>query len=452
MSIRQQDDRAARRRPSWTVDASVFAIAGMILLVILCSVAVFLGVSTKGVLSIVMLFVAAFSFLTHRIAFRQRTRLERLRSDQIKELEEWQDRWQQLHQETQEATSALARMRDGVIMLDRNGNVLLINPAARRLLAVRDHQDLSLRPFSESVRIPELTRAISAANSGDGTQKRLLEIPHERGICPVKVRVDRFGASPNNHVLITLRDETEAHRVDEMRREFIANISHELKTPLAAIKGYAETVELAIKDDPDAAVHFMTQIHTQCLRLERLIADMMQLARAQAGRGNLNITDLSMTQSIQESLKSYRPVAESKRVELVFLTPDATPLIRGDAEAMLTITNNLVGNAVRYTPEGGKVTISCRDAGTHWALVVEDTGIGIAESDQKRIFERFYRVGKGRGTGDGGTGIGLSIVKNLTLTLGGEVRVASRPGEGAKFEVLLPKAQPPAEPRQEEVA
>jgi two-component system phosphate regulon sensor histidine kinase PhoR len=226
-----------------------------------------------------------------------------------------------------------------------------------------------------------------------------------------------------------------------MRREFIANISHELKTPLAAIKGYAETVELAIKDDPDAAVHFMTQIHTQCLRLERLIADMMQLARAQAGRSHLNIVPISMRDAIIESMKSYRPVAEARSVNLEFREPESTPLVWSDSEAMLTISNNLVGNAIRYTPQGGSVTVSCRDAGKFWALVVEDTGVGISEADQKRIFERFYRVGKSRGTGDGGTGIGLSIVKNLTLTLGGEVRVASRPGEGSKFEILLPKAE-----------
>ena len=108
---------------------------------------------------------------------------------------------------------------------------------------------------------------------------------------------------------------------------------------------------------------------------------------------------------------------------------------------MLTITNNLIGNAIRYTPEGGSVSVSCRDAGKFWALVVEDTGVGIAESDQKRIFERFYRVGKSRGSGDGGTGIGLSIVKNLTLTLGGEVRVTSRPGEGANLKFCCRKSE-----------
>jgi two-component system phosphate regulon sensor histidine kinase PhoR len=203
---------------------------------------------------------------------------------------------------------------------------------------------------------------------------------------------------------------------------------------------------LAIKDDPDAAVHFMTQIHSQCLRIERLIADMMQLARAQSGRSNLNIASISMVDSVLESMKSYRPVAEAKNIDLKFVPPESTPMVLCDSEAMLTITNNLVGNAIRYTPEGGSVAVTCRDAGKCWALMVEDTGIGIAESEQKRIFERFYRVGRNRRVADGGTGIGLSIVKNLAVTLGGEVRVTSRQGEGSKFEVLLPKPDATKEP------
>jgi two-component system phosphate regulon sensor histidine kinase PhoR len=223
-----------------------------------------------------------------------------------------------------------------------------------------------------------------------------------------------------------------------MRREFVANISHELKTPLAAIKGYAETVELAIKDDPDAAVHFMSQIGTQCLRLERLISDMMQLARAQAGRSHMKISSVSLGDIVTESIESYQPIAESKKIELTVVPPPAEAVVRSDPEAMLTIANNLIGNAIYYTPAGGQVRVYCREAGNCWALAVEDTGVGIPESEQKRIFERFYRVEKSRSSADGGTGIGLSIVKNLTVTLGGEVRVSSNPGEGSKFEVLLP--------------
>ncbi len=373
-----------------------------------------------------------------RAADARQNRIARFFRDYQFEVEQWRERWLALEQEAQQTLSALSKMRDGVIMLSQSGEILLINPAARRLLTLDSESDLCGRVFVEVVRIPELSHAVAAARAGDGTQKILVEVADGELIRPVKVRVDRFATVAESNLLMTLHDKTEAHRVDEMRREFVANISHELKTPLAAIKGYAETVELAIKDDPDAAVHFMSQIGTQCLRLERLISDMMQLARAQAGRSHMKISNVSLGDVITESIKSYQPIAESKRIELIVIAPPAEAQVRSDPEAMLTIANNLIGNAIRYTLEGGQVRVYCREAGNCWALAVEDTGVGIPQSEQKRIFERFYRVEKSRSSADGGTGIGLSIVKNLTVTLGGEVRVSSNPGEGSKFEVLLP--------------
>ncbi|MEM0927368.1 MAG: ATP-binding protein, partial [Planctomycetota bacterium] len=326
----------------------------------------------------------------------------------------------------------------GVILLNQDSEILLINPAARFLLNLSEGQYFYERPFNEVVRIPDLSRAVNAAGNGDGPQKVLVEIPTTDSIRPVKARVDRFSAAGHKNLLMTLRDETEAHRLEEMRREFVANISHELKTPLAAIKGYAETVELAIKDDPEAASYFMTQIQSQCKRLERLIADMMQLARAQSGRGNMRITTVSLPDVISESIQSYVPVAEAKRIDLtVDLAEPVTA--RAEQEAVLTITNNLIGNAIHYTPEGGTVRVSCVNDKETCVLAVEDTGVGIPESEHKRIFERFYRVEKNRSSSDGGTGIGLSVVKNLAVALGGEVRVESKPGEGARFEVRLPR-------------
>lgn len=439
MSTLSAETQERIRSLIWSGEPLSVANRGLVLTVLVAAALALLEVSPLGVLAGVTVATAATAKWIHHAVVVQRRKLDRLSREQVSEVEDWKQRWHELQRETQEATSVLARMRDGVIMLSADAEVLLINPAARRLLRVREELELNHRPLPEVVRIPELSSAIAAANAGDGVQKLMVEIPHDRSVCPVRIRVDRFDAVGDNHLLVTLRDETESYRLDEMRREFVANISHELKTPLAAIKGYAETVELAIQDDPDAAVHFVAQIQTQCQRLERLIADMMQLARAQSGRRNLNITRISMVDSINEAMKSFRPVAEAKHVELNFEPPELIPHVLADSEAMLTITNNLIGNAVRYTPQGGSVTVSCREAGEMWALMVEDTGIGIDERDQRRIFERFYRVGKGRGGSEGGTGIGLAIVKNLTLTLGGEVRVSSRPREGSKFEVLLPK-------------
>lgn len=372
---------------------------------------------------------------------RERTdATSRAASDHQIELEQYRRRFLALQQEAMQATTALSKMRDGVVMLSSEGKILLMNPAARKLLDLALEQNYIGRPLSEVVRIPDINRGVSRTGGGEGPQVVKVEVNAGETVRPILCHIDQIAPAADASLLMTLRDETESQRVDQIRREFVANISHELKTPLAAIKGYAETVELAIHDDPQAANHFMKQIHTQCQRLERLIADMMQLARAQAGKGNLNFGAVSMSDVVAESLKSYRPIAESKCVELI-VGDLSTAQIYSDSEAALTIANNLIGNAIHYTPSGGQVRVSCRPDPDGWTLVVADTGVGIPEAEQERIFERFYRVDKHRGANGGGAGIGLSMVKNLAITMGGHVRVSSQPGRGSTFEVVLPRAE-----------
>lgn len=358
-----------------------------------------------------------------------------------RELAHWQQRWNELHLETQQTASVLAQMRDGVIMLAPDKTILLINPAAKRLLAFGSSHVLVGRLLPEVIRYPDLVRSLEACGAGDGAQEAMIEVRDGNTHRPIRARIDRIASIGESNLLMTLRDETETRRIDEIRREFIANVSHELKTPLAAIKGYAETVELAIEDDPVAATHFMSQIRIQCLRLERLVADMMQLARAQAGRDKLHFVTVHIDEVISESLKSYQPVATAKQIKLTVDEIGNDVRVTADREATLTIINNLIGNAVRYTNEGGHVSVGVREAGSYWSIVVSDNGVGIAESEQERIFERFYRVERTRESARAGTGLGLSIVKNLTVALKGEVRLKSSPGEGSTFEVLLPRAE-----------
>ncbi len=239
---------------------------------------------------------------------------------------------------------------------------------------------------------------------------------------------------------MTIVDETERKRNEETRREFVANVSHELKTPLAAIKGYAETIQLAIDDDPDAAKHFLNQINDQCKRLESLIADMMTLARAQAGQHHLRPATLLLKSVIDESLASYLPVAAARRIELTFEELVAPVTVYADREATLTIVNNLIGNALRYTQAGGAVSVTVRSEGKFGVVQVQDNGIGIPESEHKRIFQRFYRVDRTRHSASGGTGLGLAIVDSLTHAQSGQIRLTSRVGVGSKFEILLPNA------------
>ena len=412
----------------------------LILLIPVAGVASFLAFRSPAVTLIVVTALSAFAmFVIWKVSIGHADEISRLQRDHQQESDEHRKRWKTLQREAMQATTALSKMRDGVVMLSQAGEILLINPAARGLLNLSPQQDYLSRSFDEVVRVPELARVVALAGSTDRSQQLVLQIQTGDQIRPIQFRIDQVTSGPTNSLLMTLRDETEARRVDEIRREFVANISHELKTPLAAIKGYAETVELAIHDDPQAAVQFMSRINTQCLRLERLISDMMQLARAQAGREHLNFGTVRVSEVVAESLKAYRPIAKSEGVELL-VDQQLVGTVHGDPEAMLTIANNLIGNAIQHTPHGGKVTISSHLDGTRCVLVVADTGVGIDQRDQDRIFERFYRVNRNRENADGGTGIGLSIVKNLVNTMDGEVTVASEPGAGATFEVRLPQA------------
>lgn len=367
-------------------------------------------------------------------------------------------------------SASIEQLRHGVMLLSTDGKILALNPAASYLLNLDGSIAWKNRPLIEVVRLPELNQAVSVVRQEfernkpvDELQKLSVKVPYFGNTQSVKVRVGRIQTSKQQRILVSLQDETDAILLDEMRREFVANTSHELKTPLAAIKGYAETVELAINDDPTAAKHFMSQINVQCQRLERLIADMMQLARAQSADFMHTISSVSVLEVINQSVTSNLPVAEAKSVTLVNeIGGDHQPdsdvndwaFIRADPDAVLTIVNNLISNAIRYTNSGGQVFAGVRDADKHCAIYVRDTGVGIAPTDQKRVFERFFRVNKNRqfadtdgGTSLGtaqGTGIGLSIVKQLSKALGGEVSLSSKPGIGSEFVVRLPKALPPA--------
>ncbi len=354
------------------------------------------------------------------------------------EIDRARDDWELVKRETEDTIAAFSFMKDGVIVLGSDARVTLINPGARSLLGLDPDRKLVGLPFVEVFRVPKMHLGIQAAETMDKPQDFLLEVQNELVVRPVHVRIDRIAHDGSDSLVIGLRDVTEAQAVESMRREFIANISHELKTPLAAIKGYAETVEDAIEDDPEAAVHFMLQIRSQCLRLEKLVADMMQLARAQAGKKHFQLGPVDVAACIREGVQTNLPVAQRKNIELRCTNSLDELTAYADFDATVMIMNNLISNAVRYTQSEGLVEIGMRQVGKFIEISVRDNGIGISPSEQERIFERFYRGAKGREAVDEGTGIGLALVKNLAVTMSGEVRVSSRSGEGATFDVLLP--------------
>lgn len=403
----------------------------------------FLGVPAWAV---ALTAVVVMAILARRHGEQRETLLNRIHQierDSNREVAQWQADLKNLEAQSRLGASALLQLVDGVVVLSTDLSILLINPSAIHLLGMKTRDSLPGRRFDEMVRNPQIIQLIRATIQERHAQESVIELQLSSGVRPLRIRADVIDNDDSVKIQLSLRDETEARQIESMRREFVANVSHELKTPLAAIKGYAETVELAVGDDPDMAIHFMNQITTQCHRLERLISDMMQLARAQSGKALMKLSSVPLRDIVTESARTYEPVATAGGLTLTLHPIDDPAKVLADPEAVLTICNNLIGNAIRYTPRGGCIDVSLEHRPTgRWTIVVQDTGVGIAEQDQTKIFERFYRASRNAEMNTSSTGLGLAIVKNLTTSLSGHVRVESTPGKGSTFRVDLPAVEP----------
>ena len=237
-------------------------------------------------------------------------------------------------------------------------------------------------------------------------------------------------------MILTLEDRTEARRLDETRRDFVANISHELKTPIGAIGLLAETLQGAT-DDPAAVLKFASSLQREASRLGHIVQEIIELSRLQAATEVKNSIECRLSDLISDSLERVRILADSKNMRLVADLDDSI-LIEVSYEQIATAITNLFENAINYSDPGGQIGISLKRVDNFAEIVVTDSGVGIALEDQARIFERFYRVDPSRSRETGGTGLGLSIVKHIALNHGGEISVFSKPGLGSTFTLTLP--------------
>jgi two-component system phosphate regulon sensor histidine kinase PhoR len=340
-----------------------------------------------------------------------------------------------LEEENFRLSTVLDGMEEGVLALDPERHVLLANVASRRLLQIPPGGVLG-RPLLEIVRSREIHTAVEEAFRRDRTHELEYEMTEPRR--RVHVRARRLPGNPSPGVLLMLRDVSQLRRLENLRSEFAANVSHELKTPLASIKAYAETLRLGAVNDADHNLEFVGRIEEHADRLHFLIADLIHLARVESGKELFEITDLPVLELVEDCIDYHREAAETKQIAME-LAPPTSPLeIRGDEAGVRTILDNLITNAINYTPEHGRVQVTWRREGEQVLLEVRDTGIGIAPEHQERVFERFYRVDKARSRELGGTGLGLSIVKHTAQALGGRVGLESRLGQGSTFRVWLP--------------
>lgn len=326
----------------------------------------------------------------------------------------------------------LSSMIEGVLVVDEQGRLQLVNDAARRILKLE--QGAINHSYVEAIRHPGIVEHLGRALTGD--EPGTLELSVTRDTTRTLVAQIAPVVTAGRGAVLVMHDITELRKADLIRRDFVANVSHELRTPLTAIKGYAEAL-LDDPDDADARERFLEIIHRQAERMERLVKDLLRLARIEAGQETVEVAPCDITALVRGIVADFESSAAAKQQTVaVHVAPEAA-MLQTDAAKLHDIIRNLVENAVNYTPDGGAIDITATVAAGRFRLTVADTGHGIAPDDLGRVFERFYRVDKSR-TRPGGTGLGLSIVKHLVQVLEGEVFVENQAAGGAVFTVNLP--------------
>ncbi|MCP3101457.1 ATP-binding protein [Myxococcus sp. K15C18031901] len=345
----------------------------------------------------------------------------------------------ELTQESQTLAAVLDSMAEGIWVTDAEGTVVRHNDALRQMLRPGGGGPIiGQRPLA-LIRDDQLHDAVMRA-CHEGASSRL-ELALE-GLFPrtLAIRVTPVGQDLPGSAAV-FHDVTELRRLEKVRKDFVANVSHELRTPITAIRGYAETLQGGALKDAQVAPRMVEIIHRQSERLSELVEDLLELSRLESREVSLKLTEVSLAEAAARAADTVRPKAEGKG-QTVSLHVPADLVAVGDSRAVEQVLLNLLDNAVKYTPAGGRVDVdgACEDG--RCVVRVRDTGLGIEPRHLSRIFERFYRVDKGRSRDMGGTGLGLSIVKHLLQAMDGEVKVESQPNEGSTFTIFLPQAVP----------
>ncbi len=355
-----------------------------------------------------------------------------------------------LTEERNKSAAILRSMAEGVAVIGYDQRLLFCNEACCRALDLQ-RTSWEGRHIAEVIRQADLLEAIRAVLEGSDSVRSELTVGVLRsrtfGVTAAPVRSD----GRVDGAVMVLHDITELRRLERARRDFVANVSHEFRTPLTAIRGFAETLLGEAADDEENRSRFLDIIRSHAVRLTRLTDDLLKLSRIEAGRMSMEIRPVGASSFILPCLETARLDAEQRRIALECDCPPDLPHVMGDASSLQEIMQNLLDNAVRYTPEGGRIMVKATARNGEVLISVADTGIGIPKVEQERIFERFYRVDTARARDTGGTGLGLAIVKHLVEAQGGRIEVQSEVGIGSTFTVFLPPLmidgnEPPASP------
>jgi signal transduction histidine kinase len=373
---------------------------------------------------IVLILIVVLSITVAITARRSASRLAIAERTTRADLERLRERNEVEEEELSARDAVLGAMQEGVVLFDARGGVRFSNAAAGRHLPSLPATTGALLPLA-------LREAVERAGAG------------EAGVAEVQVgtlgrwiRGTALPLQPAGSVLLVLADVTEMKRTDSVRRDFVANASHELKTPAASIQATAETIRRAVEDDPAVVPRFAEQLEREATRLSRIVADLLDLSRLESGSQTRDLVRIDVV--VREERERGEEAASRAGVELTVDAPVDLPPVHGSARDFSLLVRNLIDNAIRYTRPGGGVAVRLRSEGGDVVLTVADTGIGIPTRDLDRIFVRFYRVVRARSRVRGGTGLGLSIVRHVIENHGGTIEVRSELGRGTTFEVRLP--------------
>ncbi len=340
------------------------------------------------------------------------------------------ERFEELRREQAESAALVESMIEGVVAADARGRIVTANPAARRLLGYGAAGPLPDLP--ELFRVKAAREAVDMVLQGRPVQDRQLEMDG-------RVFLVNARPLPTGGAVLVLHDLTEVRRLEAVRRDFVANVSHELKTPLTSISGYAETL-LGESADGETAQRFLATILNNARRMQRLVDDLLDLSRIEAGRWQPDRSETDVAAVAAESWAALAGRVDARRVDFVLDIGPGAETVDADLDALRQVLTNLMDNSLRYTATGGRITCLSRRVDGGVAVTVRDDGAGITREHLPRIFERFYRADASRSREEGGTGLGLAIVKHLVEAHGGRVSAESELGRGTTVTCFFPNA------------
>ncbi len=344
----------------------------------------------------------------------------------------------EINSEKSKLETILKSMADGLIAVSLSGELLHVNPAARKMLGVREDDDIKDYTYESLLGhlSPQMQFSTILKNSKEGE----VELNFDYGGLTFAVRYDRFTTEDSSGIIILIQDITERQKLEDMQTDFVANVSHELKTPLATVKAYTETLMDGGVDE-ETTYHFLGIINNEADRMNRLVKDLLQLSRLDHNQERWNIKEGNIIPLLVSCTEKMQPIAEQKSQQLNSLFDrQADFRVHIDRDRMEQVVLNVISNSVKYTEEGGRIDVDAYTEGGMLKIIVQDNGIGIPEDQLPRIFERFYRVDKARSRSMGSSGLGLAISKQIIEEHHGSITAESKAGRGTRMTITLPLA------------